>query len=187
MAAASSAEVLACLIRVPVEIAKQRSQTLLGHKQHQTALQILLRAYRTEGLRRGLYRGFGSTIMREIPFSFIQFPLWEYFKLQWTPVTGYESTPFSVALCGAVAGGIAAGLTTPLDVVKTRIMLADRESLARRRTIPAVLHGIYMERGISGLFAGIVPRVLWITLGGAFFFGFYDLTTRLLDATNTVD
>ncbi|EDW16109.1 S-adenosylmethionine mitochondrial carrier protein homolog [Drosophila mojavensis] len=187
MSAASSAEVLACLIRVPVEIAKQRSQTLLGHKQHQTALQILVRAYRTEGLRRGLYRGFGSTIMREIPFSLIQFPLWEYFKLQWTPVTGFDSSPITVALCGAVAGGIAAGLTTPLDVVKTRIMLADRESLLRRRSIPAVLHGIYKERGISGLFAGIVPRVLWITLGGAFFFGFYDLTTRLLSAANAAD
>jgi len=30
------------------------------------------------------------------------------------------------------------------------------------------------------LFAGIVPRVLWITLGGAIFFGFYDLTSNLL-------
>lgn len=128
---------------MPVEIAKQRSQTLLGNKQHQTALQILLRAYRTEGLRRGIYRGFGSTIMREIPFSLIQFPLWEYFKLQWTPVTGYESTPISVALCGAVAGGISAGLTTPLDVVKTRIMLAERDSLTRRRNVPSILHGIY--------------------------------------------
>ncbi|ALC46961.1 CG4743 [Drosophila busckii] len=182
MAAASTAEVLACLIRVPVEIAKQRSQTLSGHKQ-QSGLQILLRAYRTEGLRRGLYRGFGSTIMREIPFSLIQFPLWEYFKLQWTPMTGYESTPLSVALCGAVAGGISAGLTTPLDVVKTRIMLAERESLNRRRNAQSILYGIYKERGFSGLFAGFVPRVLWITLGGAFFFGFYDLTTRLLGAT----
>ncbi|KAH8277377.1 hypothetical protein KR026_010004 [Drosophila bipectinata] len=185
MAAASTAEVLACLIRVPVEIAKQRSQTLLGHKQQLSAFQILLRAYRTEGLRRGLYRGFGSTIMREIPFSLIQFPLWEYFKLQWTPVTGYESSPLSVALCGAVAGGISAGLTTPLDVVKTRIMLAEKESLNRRRNARSILHGIYKERGFSGLFAGFVPRVLWITLGGAFFFGFYDLTTRLLGATNT--
>lgn len=34
------------------------------------------------------------------------------------------------------------------------------------------------------LFAGVVPRVLWITLGGAFFFGFYDLTTRLLSGTD---
>lgn len=42
---------------------------------------------------------------------------------------------------------------------------------------------IYFVYALS-LFAGFVPRVLWITLGGAFFFGFYDLTTRLLSGTN---
>ncbi|TMW48817.1 hypothetical protein DOY81_006107 [Sarcophaga bullata] len=179
MVSASSAEVMACLIRVPVEIAKQRRQTL-GNKTQQGALQILWSAYKTEGLRKGVYRGFGSTIMREIPFSLIQFPLWEFFKLQWSPVTGLDSTPFSVALCGAVAGGISAGLTTPLDVVKTRIMLAEQNSTIRKLTIPKVLASIYKERGIKGLFAGFVPRVMWITMGGAFFFGFYDLTCRLL-------
>lgn len=65
-------------------------------------------------------------------------------------LTGFDSTPFSVALCGAVAGGISAGLTTPLDVVKTRIMLAERESLNRRRSARRILHGIYLERGFSG-------------------------------------
>lgn len=30
------------------------------------------------------------------------------------------------AVCGSIAGGIAAGLTTPLDVCKTRIMLSER-------------------------------------------------------------
>ncbi|XP_037892696.1 S-adenosylmethionine mitochondrial carrier protein homolog [Glossina fuscipes] len=179
MMSASSAEVLACVVRVPVEIAKQRRQAS-NHKQQQSSLQILWTAYKNEGLRQGLYRGFGSTIMREIPFSLIQFPLWEYFKLQWSPATGLELTPFSVALCGAIAGGISSGLTTPLDVIKTRVMLAERNSLIVKLTIPQVLSSILREKGFKGLFAGFIPRVLWITLGGAFFFGFYDLTSRLL-------
>ncbi len=29
----------------------------------------------------GLYRGYFATISREIPFSIIQFPLWEFFKV----------------------------------------------------------------------------------------------------------
>lgn len=140
---------MACLIRVPVEIAKQRRQTI-SNKHNQTALQILWQAYKTEGIRKGLYRGFRSTIMREIPFSLIQFPLWEYFKLEWTPVTGLESTPFTVAICGAISGGISAGLTTPLDVAKTRIMLAEQGSETRKLGVQTVLRAVYKEKGFKG-------------------------------------
>lgn len=33
---------------------------------------------------------------------------------------------------------------------------------------------------IFRLFAGIIPRVLWITIGGSLFFGSYDLATRMI-------
>lgn len=181
MISASLAEVVACLIRVPVEIAKQRRQTLSASTGNTSAFKILFNAYQTEGIRHGIYRGFGSTIMREIPFSLIQFPLWEYFKLNWTNVTGTPLTSISVALCGALAGGISAGLTTPLDVAKTRIMLAEQNDLhTRRSSVYKVLRGIYREKGFRGIFAGFVPRVMWITIGGAIFFGFYDLTSRYI-------
>lgn len=183
MASAACAEIVACLIRVPVEIAKQRRQAL-SVKYSTSSVEILYQALKTEGIRRGLYRGFGTTIMREVPFSLIQFPLWEYFKLHWTSVTGTALTPVSVSICGAIAGGIAAGLTTPLDVVKTRIMLADQNEV-NKTSAYRILRGIYRDRGIRGIFAGFVPRVLWITLGGAIFFGFYDLTSRMLNSDDT--
>ncbi|XP_052865439.1 S-adenosylmethionine mitochondrial carrier protein homolog [Anopheles cruzii] len=178
MVSAAAAEVVACLIRVPIEIAKQRRQALL-HKGNMSSLEILYGALRKEGIRRGLYRGFGTTVMRDVPFSLIQFPLWEYFKQHWSTVTGTPLTPVSVAICGAVSGAVAAGLTTPLDVAKTRIMLA--EQMENKRGMGRILRGIYRERGIRGVFAGFVPRVMWITLGGAIFFGMYDFTRRLLD------
>lgn len=177
MLAASCGEVVACLIRVPVEIAKQRKQALIAKKEN--SFQILYDAFKQEGLRKGVYRGFGITIMREVPFSLIQFPLWEYLKVQWEPTTGLALNPAFVAICGAISGGIAAGLTTPLDVLKTRIMLAESSN---RTTVPKIIKSIYRENGIKGLFAGFVPRVLWITLGGAIFFGVYDLMTNLLNA-----
>lgn len=178
MFSASIAEIAACLIRVPVEIAKQRKQALnLNPKT--SGFQILLTAYRTEGIFNGLYRGYGTTVLREIPFSFIQFPLWEYFKLNWTEFTGTTLTPWSVAICGAIAGGISAAITTPLDVAKTRIMLADHVST--NMSMIKVLKSIFKDQGLKGLFAGIVPRVLWITFGGAIFFGSYDFTLRLVN------
>lgn len=148
MVSASIAEVVSCLIRVPVEIAKQRRQALLVSSD-QSAFKILYNSVKAEGIRKGMYRGFGPTIMREIPFSFIQFPLWEYFKSNWTDVTGYPSSPLTVALCGAVAGGIAAGITTPLDVAKTRIMLSQQVG-NKRQGVFRILRGIYKEKGFQG-------------------------------------
>lgn len=107
MSSAAIAEVVACLVRVPVEIAKQNRQVQSIKYKHITATKILMHAYQTDGIFRGLYRGFGATILREIPFSFVQYPLWEYFKLHWTQVTNLPLTFVSVAVCGAVAGGIA--------------------------------------------------------------------------------
>jgi len=185
MLAASFAEIVACSIRVPVEIAKQRRQVALGTDAvaNRSSLQILWSAYKSEGFFKGLYRGYGTTVLREIPFSFIQFPLWEYFKVRWCDWTGANDlTPWSVAVCGAIAGGISAGITTPLDVAKTRIMLAEQNSVNKRKlNINTILRSIYVEKGIKGLFSGFVPRVTWITIGGAIFFGAYDMTTRLLN------
>lgn len=150
MTSASIAELVACLIRVPVEIAKQRRQAL-SSRYGNSAIRILCEAYKTDGLVNGLYRGFGSTIIREIPFSFIQFPIWEYLKANWTNTTGLPLTSVSVAVCGAIAGGCSAAITTPLDVAKTRIMLAEKQKGQRLNTFH-VLSSVYMEQGIRGYF-----------------------------------
>lgn len=39
---------------------------------------------------------------------------------------------------------------------------------------------------VCSVFAGFVPRVLWITLGGAIFFGTYDLVTQQLQQHNQI-
>lgn len=186
MASASAGEVVACLIRVPIEVVKQRRQAKT-YKFEASFLRHIWDSYKSEGLCRGVYRGFGTTISREIPFSLIQFPLWEYFKLNWMDVTGLPLNSASSALCGAVAGGIAAAATTPLDVAKTRIMLADTTAGANQTSFGPVLLRVYREKGVSGLFAGIVPRVTWIFIGGGIFFGFYELTKELLNDGNDVN
>ncbi|KAF2903411.1 hypothetical protein ILUMI_02789 [Ignelater luminosus] len=135
MTGASIAEVVCCLVRVPVEVVKQRRQTMLHvpGKPRMCSLKIFIHAYKTEGIIGGLYRGYGSTVIREIPFSFIQFPILEYLKVLYSQKfkNNIELEPWEVAICGSIAGGTAAAVTTPLDVIKTRIMLAP-SSLAKK-------------------------------------------------------
>jgi len=79
------------------------------------------------------------------------------------------------AVCGSIAGGTAAALTTPLDVLKTRVMLDLRNSSEQPLpSLAARFKQIYISEGMGALFAGVVPRTLWISAGGAVFLGVYE-------------
>ncbi|CAB3229328.1 unnamed protein product [Arctia plantaginis] len=175
MFAASVGEVLACLIRVPTEVAKQRKQTYVGIKQ-KSSISILLDAYKTEGLFRGVYRGFFSTVLRDLPFSFIELPVWELLKTTIKTYNDGEITSLQSATCGSVAGMFAAALTTPLDLAKTRIMLAEANAglHVNKLRVTTILTDIYCTSGIKGLFAGVTPRMTAFMIGGFVFFGIYD-------------
>lgn len=86
-----------------------------------------------EGIR-GFYRGFGATVYREIPFSVLQFPMWEFLKRKYTEKMNIKRDLgfFEAGFFGAISGGVAAAATTPIDVAKTRIMLA-KENLKKKR------------------------------------------------------
>lgn len=172
MAAASVGEVAACAVRVPTEVVKQRAQA----KQQQSSLAALRFILRQRGdigvvgVWREMYRGWGITVMREVPFTVVQFPLWEGLKEWWRRKKGKGGvTAVESGVFGSVAGAIAAGVTTPLDVLKTRLMLA-RE----RERATVLLVRILRESGPRVFFAGMGPRVLWISAGGAVFLGSYQ-------------
>lgn len=169
MLAASLGEIVACLIRVPTEVVKQRTQACPSSSTYS----MLLATLREEGVR-GLYRGYGSTVLREIPFSLVQFPLWEYLKTLWSRRQGHTLYSWQSAVCGAFAGAVAAFVTTPLDVAKTRIMLAKAGSTTASGNIPLVLYDVWRSRGVTGLFAGSIPRMTFISVGGFIFLGTYS-------------
>ncbi|XP_061584290.1 mitochondrial S-adenosylmethionine carrier protein, partial [Cololabis saira] len=175
MVAASLGETVACLIRVPTEVVKQRTQACPSSSTYN----MLLATLREEGAR-GLYRGYWSTVLREIPFSLVQFPLWEYLKTLWSWKQGHTLHSWQSAVCGAFAGAVAAFVTTPLDVAKTRIMLAKAGTATASGNIPLVLYDVWRSRGLSGLFAGSIPRIAFISVGGFIFLGAYDKVRRTL-------
>ncbi|KAI9098156.1 S-adenosylmethionine transporter [Phlyctochytrium arcticum] len=173
MLSASGGEIAACFIRVPTEICKQRMQT----GQYTSVTSAVHNIWRGEGLK-GFYRGYAMTVFREIPFTCIQFPLYEKFKKMYTTYKSRRPHPWESAIFGSIAGGIAAALTTPLDVVKTRIMLSSQKG--HTSGIIPTFQSIIKEEGPGKLFAGIGPRVLWISIGGSIFLGVYEAVKNLL-------
>ena len=177
------AETMACIIRNPTEVVKQRTQTSsIG-----SSLQTLKTLLAQDGIP-GFYRGFVGTLARELPFVAIQYPLWEKLKTIAVAERGAtqphaldqpvlpKATPAEAAICGAVAGGVAAACTTPMDVVKTRLMLA-----THRMSWFGTFRTIVKEEGLMALTKGMVPRVGWISAGGFIFLGGYSTATEVLE------
>ncbi|KAF9242672.1 mitochondrial carrier domain-containing protein [Melanogaster broomeanus] len=193
MISASIGEIAACLVRVPTEVIKTRTQTSSYGSAATTSVAAAKIVLRHEGIK-GFYRGFGTTIMREIPFTSLQFPLYELLKLRLSLALGARPLRApEAAICGSIAGGVAAALTTPLDVLKTRVMLDMRvctrpsvpsshidpsfPNIQNESQIPSLLarfQQIRTNEGPRALFAGVVPRTLWISAGGAVFLGVYE-------------
>ncbi|KAF1911842.1 mitochondrial carrier domain-containing protein [Ampelomyces quisqualis] len=178
MLAASLGEVAACAVRVPTEVVKQRAQAS-QHPSSLSALTHILSQRHVRGLAhvwKELYRGWSITIMREVPFTIIQFPLWEAMKRYRCSRAGRNQvTGLEGGLLGSVAGAVAAGLTTPLDVLKTRMMLAKE-----KQPMTVMLSEILKESGPRAFFAGIGPRIGWISVGGAIFLGSYQWASNAL-------
>jgi len=173
--ASSCGEVAACLIRVPTAVVTQNMQV----GQFATFNEAVTVTYARDGFM-GFYTGYGTTVMREIPFAFIQFPIWEGLKKAWGTMQGEETSPNQGATCGSIAGAIASGLTTPLDVAKTRIILEKPVEGQPKKYTGAIqtLSLINKEEGALALFKGIGPRVGWITVGGFVFFGAYEWSQK---------
>ena len=170
--AATGGELVACLIRVPSENVKQNLQAL----NYKTLKEALIGINKRE--RYGFYKGYFATILREIPFSIIQFPLWEGGKklIANTRGEGGSCTPFESALCGSFAGGFAGAVTTPLDVIKTRLMTSPEKYSGILNTIRI----INKEEGNATFLKGLKPRVTWISIGGFVFFGAYEELKKIL-------
>lgn len=180
MAAASIGEIAACAVRVPTEVVKQRAQAGVQSSSSAALRAILSQRARigATGVARELYRGWSITVMREVPFTVIQFPLWEGMKAYRrgdAPGPGEHVSAWESGLFGSLAGAVAAGVTTPLDVLKTRMMLA-KERIGIVPLAKEILH----REGPRAFMAGLGPRIIWISIGGAVFLGSYQWASNKL-------
>lgn len=133
--ASGAAELVACAILTPAEVIKQNAQMVSSRDTtNSSATRQTLRKFRANPL--GLWRGYGALAGRNLPFTAIHFPIFEHFKeglKDWRRSSVGERRLEQISLlehagitslAAGVAGSIAAVVTTPVDVVKTRIMLA---------------------------------------------------------------
>lgn len=160
--AAAIGELVAATVRTPIETLKQRRQVFSSSD---SRLQLRAGA---------LWRGWTATLMRDVPFSMIQYPLYHAAKryaCTAKPDGSCVEDPWRAALCGSCTSATAAALTTPFDVAQTRVMLSDGR---HNVSVIGTMRDLASSKGVSALFAGVVPRAAWMGLGGLIFLGTYE-------------
>lgn len=156
--------------------------------QRPSAIGLTVQLLKTRGLA-GLYRGAGATLMRDVPFSMIYFPLFANLN-----AFGREShsgvddrAPFWQSfMAGCMAGSIAAVAVTPLDVIKTRIQTLQKgEGEDTYRGIVDCTRRIMNREGPSAFLKGAACRALVIAplfgiAQGVYFLGVGEAVLGLL-------
>ncbi|KAG6042072.1 hypothetical protein E4U41_006193 [Claviceps citrina] len=192
--ASAVAEMASCLVLAPAEVIKQNAQMLHGEHgsssrgaktaQRSTSLQALRLVAGKNDTPRRLFTGYTALVARNLPFTALQFPVFEQLRAwAWRRKLGrrqdQQDQNRGIAETGLVAGGsaglagaVAAFLTTPSDVVKTRMMLMAGKADGVGSW--AVAKMVYRERGFRGFFRGALFRSAWTAVGSSLFLGTYD-------------
>lgn len=190
--AATCGNTLASFLRVPYEVIKQRLQA----GQHQSTWEAIVYCAKHEGLL-GMFNGgkLTSQILRDVPYAIVTLISYEILQSYLTRVYEIQSQkiprnskvqeenqqlPSHIkqlkdAVCGAIAGGIGSFATTPMDVIKTRIMTS-----SEYKSIFDAIFKITRDEGLLTFFAGTTPRLLHkIPANGLFFLTYEFFKTCL--------
>eukprot|EP00747_Dinoflagellata_sp_TGD_P204440 gnl/TRDRNA2_/TRDRNA2_78106_c0_seq1.p1 gnl/TRDRNA2_/TRDRNA2_78106_c0~~gnl/TRDRNA2_/TRDRNA2_78106_c0_seq1.p1 ORF type:complete len:458 (+),score=64.27 gnl/TRDRNA2_/TRDRNA2_78106_c0_seq1:192-1376(+) len=177
--AACMADTCVCIVRVPCEVLKQHMQTL-----PRTLSDTIAAVAATEGPL-AFYTGFWVTVAREVPFAACQMVFFEELKHVHPWIANADDSEvgigrqgFAGMQCGGLSGALAGAVTTPLDAVKTRIMLVTEKS--QRLGIRATTSAILAESGPGGLLKGLMPRMIYCGVGGALWLGAFEWSKLLL-------
>jgi solute carrier family 25 protein 39/40 len=147
-------------ITSPLELIRTNLQSTPLSPDNPHTLRSVLTSVRALAREQGvsyLWRGLGPTLWRDVPFSGIYWASYESCKKAFAR-QGREGT--SVAfISGAFSGTLAALITSPFDVLKTRRQAFVMSSRHAPLPIFPFLIQIIRTEGSSALFAGIAPRM----------------------------
>ncbi|KNE66035.1 hypothetical protein AMAG_19319 [Allomyces macrogynus ATCC 38327] len=174
------ARTVAVAVISPLELVRTRMQ---GNHAAQASIQRILHQIHGQTRQYGaryLWRGLSATLWRDVPFSALYWYNYESFKARYTALLPASDSPLVPSFfAGATSGMIAAIVTTPFDVAKTRRQLANaphthRQHHPSRPSVWRQLCEIAKVEGPRALFAGIVPRVAKVAPACAIMISTYE-------------
>ncbi|KAI7728257.1 hypothetical protein M8C21_019040 [Ambrosia artemisiifolia] len=179
-AAGVSAAMAAQLVWTPIDVVSQRLmvQGVKSGVKYNGGIDAFRKIIHTDGIR-GLYRGFGISILTYAPSNAVW---WASYSLAhraiWDGIgshlkreengggSGFKPDSKAVvavqAASAAMASGVSALVTMPLDTIKTRLQVLDGEGCDGKMCIGQTVRRLMKEGGLSACYRGLGPR--WISM-----------------------
>ncbi len=176
VATVGGANVVYWLVRNPSEVIKARRQA----GQIDDAVSASAELWAERGAA-GFYRGYASNFWYGFPVDASKFVLYGGIKQAWRERKGgAKLSPLEAAVGGAVAAACAQGISTPLDVARTRIMTAPAGEPAQG--VVDVMAHVARSEGTGALYAGLPPKLARAVASGALQFGVYESVKAAVDS-----
>ncbi|XP_065868326.1 uncharacterized protein [Euphorbia lathyris] len=205
-----SAAMAAQLVWTPVDVVSQRlmvqgSSVSNGSMcKYANGIDAFRKIVRTDGLR-GLYRGFGISILTYAPSNAVWWASYSLAqRMVWGGVGCYVSknesqnganglrpdsrTVMAVqGVSAAMAGGVSALITMPLDTIKTRLQVLNGEENGKRGpSVGQVVKNLVKEGGWAACYRGLGPRWASMSMSATTMITTYEFLKRLSTKTQEV-
>ncbi|SCV00697.1 LANO_0F08152g1_1 [Lachancea nothofagi CBS 11611] len=177
----------------PLEVVKIRLQVRSEYSSSSLSSKVNAISIVKELGIKGLYRGVGACLMRDVPFSAIYFPTYAHLKKDLFNYDPQDKTKRSrlhtwqLLTAGGLAGMPAAYLTTPFDVIKTRLQIAPKEGETKYNGIFHAAKTILREESFKSFFKGGGARVLRSSPQFGFTLAAYEIFQNLSPLNNQAE
>lgn len=136
----------------------------------------------------GLYKGATACLLRDVPFSAIYFPSYNHLKRDFFGESPTKKLGvLQLLTAGAIAGMPAAYLTTPCDVIKTRLQVEARKGDATYNGLIDCAKKVYRDEGFKAFFKGGPARILRSSPQFGFTLASYEVLSNLLPMPGSGD
>lgn len=129
----------------------------------------------------GLYKGASACLLRDVPFSAIYFPTYAHLKKDFFGESQQKKLGvLQLLTAGAIAGMPAAYLTTPFDVIKTRLQVEARTGDATYNGLVDCARKVYKAEGFKAFFKGGPARIMRSSPQFGFTLAGYEVLSKML-------
>jgi len=163
-------------ISTPLDVVKQRLQQ---EKRRVSGLFHCIRQINKQEGPRAFYASYPTTVVMNVPFMAVYFASYESFKIFFSNSQG-DKGPLRDSICGGLAGAMAGFVSTPLDVLKTRLQTQERCRGERRIGPMEIARDILKKEGMAGFLKGARARVYYFIPSAAVCWTTYEGVKRAL-------